>query len=105
MGENKNIIIAVVLVIGFIAYNVWSNGNISTNGITTDTVRSQYKSVGTELKGTGQAITESQRLASEVRQTNTTVIREINTSREINQSNRELIADSKRIIREVRQGK
>ena len=103
--ENKEyfIIGAVLLVAGIIGWNMWSNSNVSTDGITTNTVREQYKSVGTELKGAGQAVTESQRLTTEIRQTNTTIIREINTSREINKSDSELIESSKRILREARE--
>jgi predicted negative regulator of RcsB-dependent stress response len=106
VNENKkNIIIGVVLlIISVIAWDVFSP-TVSDQRGTTDTVREQLKSTGNELERAGQAVTESQRITSEIRQTNTTIIREINTSRELNQSDSKLIESSKSILRDVRQGK
>lgn len=105
INEKKSIIIGVVLLVAVgIIWNVFSP-TVSDQRGTTDTVREQLKSTGAELDRTKQAITEGQRITSEIRQTNTTIIREINTSRELNQSDSKLIESSKSIIRDVRQGK
>lgn len=107
-ANKKNIIIVGVFVVSaIIAYDVFSDGNNNTGAGQT---RTELKSVGVELKGAGTAVSESQRITTEIRQTNTDIqqsnnaIRNtIDESRAINQSSAELIADSKSIIRQVRE--
>jgi predicted negative regulator of RcsB-dependent stress response len=107
-ANKKNIIIVGVLIVAaIISYDVFWSGNNNTGAGQT---RKQLKSVGVELKGAGTAVAESQRITSEIRQTNTDIQQSNNTirstideSRAINQSSAELIADSKSIIRQVRE--
>ncbi|WP_378955503.1 hypothetical protein [Pelosinus sp. sgz500959] len=111
VNENKkNIIIAVVLFVGVIvAYNVFSAGNVSTDRITSNTVREQLESVGDQQQRAGQTITTSQSITTEIqrsnnviRSTNREIESTINNSQQLNKSSADCIKDSQRILREAR---
>ena len=100
INEKKNIIIAIVLLVAFlIAYDVLREPD---NRQRIEQTRDNLQSVGTEQQRAGQAVTESKRIVTEIRTTNQSITREIDTSRELNKSSAELITEGKSIIRSVR---
>lgn len=95
--------IGVVLVAGVIAYGVLRRNNISDNGNGAQPVRDNIQSTGEQQQRAGQEVRESQRITTEIRETNTIIKREIDDSRSINQSSSELIREGKSIFRAVRE--
>lgn len=104
ISANKNyfIITGVIIVVLAIGWNVYTNGNVSTDGITTQSVRSELITVGTEQSKAGTAITESKRITAEIGQTNTAIKQSIDDSRAINSASTNPIKDSQRILQQVR---
>ena len=99
----------MLLVVGLIAYDMWSSGNVSDNGITADTVRTGLDTIGTEQSTAGSAIRESQSITTTIQQsnnnirsTNSEIKSTIDVSQQLNKSSADCIARDKQILRDVR---
>jgi predicted negative regulator of RcsB-dependent stress response len=114
-NEKKYIIIAIVLlVVGIVAWDVFSKPNGSAE---IGEVRSNLQSVGDEQQRTADAIAESKRLAEQLRQanirieqasnniqqSNNSIRSTVDQSEQLNKSSADLIADGKRIVKQLRE--
>lgn len=100
--EKKTIIIYAVLFIAVAALSWYLFSGRDING-RAEQVRDNIQSVGDQQQRAGQEVRESQRIVTEIRETNTIIKREIDDSRAINQSSSELIREGKRIFQTVRE--
>ena len=97
--SKKYIYIAFAVILALVAVYWYGSRD---NGGRTGQIRSQLDTVRTEQSRAGEAVGESKRLADSVRQTNSDIIREVDDSRAIGKSSAEVLADSKRILKQVR---
>lgn len=102
IANEKDLIVfgVATLIVCAVIWNVFSP---TDNGQRINSVRDNLQSVGTEQQRARETVTESKRIATEIRTTNQSITREIDTSRELNKSSAELITEGKSILRSVRE--